>query len=206
MRPENVDLMMLTTNMTIFKLNCGDVTHARSTDIKFHQAEQDVVKSTYPIIRAVEELKKIRQPALKPAIDKLVDGIILLTDTVQDLEQSRRDLYKTVLPEGWKGLLAKSEESHNELFGNIEALLKDCQADTKVQEQAVEERAKEAKKNAEKLVVSKRKLCDFSGYQNASRQQYQQPKFSKNENHFPKQIQGALSGNSPNEDGRGYRR
>ena len=130
MRPENVDLMMQTINRTMFKLNCGDVSHARSTDIKLHHAEENVVKSTYPIIRAVEELKQLRQPALKPAIDKLVDDIILLTDTVQDMEQSRHNLYKTVLREGGKGLLAKPEESHNELFGNIKAWLKDCQADT----------------------------------------------------------------------------
>ena len=156
MRPENVDLMMRTTNRTIFKLNCGNVSHARSTDIKLQHAEQNVGKSTYPIIRAVEELKQLWQPALKPAIDKLADGIILLTDTVQDMEQSRRDLYKTVLPEGWKGFLAKPEESHDELFGNIEARLMYCQADTKLQEQVVEERAKETKKYAEKPVVSKR--------------------------------------------------
>ena len=77
MRPENVDLMMRTTNRVIFRLNCGDMSHARSTDIKLQHAEQNVVKSTYPIIRVVEELKQLRQPALKPAIDKLVDGIIL---------------------------------------------------------------------------------------------------------------------------------
>ena len=73
-------------------------------------------------------------------------------------------MYKTVLPEGWKGLLAKPEESHNELFGNIEARLKDCQADTKHQEQMVKDRTEETKKYAEEPVVSKRKLCDFSGY------------------------------------------
>ena len=156
--------MMRTSNRTIFKLNCGDVSHARSTDIKLQHAEQNVVKSTYPIIRAVEELKQLRQQALKPAIDKLVDGIILLTDNVRDMEQSRCDLFKTVLPEGWKGLLAKPKESHNELFGNIDARLKDCQADTKLQEQVVEERAKETKKYVEKPVVSKRKLCDISVY------------------------------------------
>ena len=82
MRPENVDLMMRTTNRAIFKLNCGDASHARNTDIKLQHAEQNVVMSTYPIIRAVEELQQLRQPALKHAIDKLVDGIILLTDTV----------------------------------------------------------------------------------------------------------------------------
>ena len=69
----------------------------------------------------MEELKQLQQSALKPAIDKLVDGIILLTATAQDMEQSRRDLYKTVLPKGWKELLAKTEENNDELFGNIEA-------------------------------------------------------------------------------------
>ena len=29
MQPENVDLLMRTTNRTVFKLNCGDVSHAR---------------------------------------------------------------------------------------------------------------------------------------------------------------------------------
>ena len=125
MRPKNVPRW---SNRTIFKLNCGDVSRAHSTDIKLQHAEQNVVKSTYPIMRAAEELKLLRQPALKLAIDKLVDGIILLTDTVQDMEQSRHNLYKTVLHEGWKGLLAKPEESHNEMFGNIEARLQDYQA------------------------------------------------------------------------------
>ena len=57
-----------------------------------------------------------------------MDGIAIFLDTIQDMEQSRRDLYKTVLPAGWKGILAKPEESHNELFGYIEAHQKDCQA------------------------------------------------------------------------------
>ena len=80
MRLENIDLMMQTTNKTIFKLNCWDASHARSMDIKLCNAEQNVVKSTYPIIRAVEDLKQLQQPALKPAIDKLVK------DTVQDMD------------------------------------------------------------------------------------------------------------------------
>ena len=105
------------------------MSHARSTDIKLQHAEQNVVESSYPIIRAVEELKQLQLLALKPAIDKLVDGIILLTDTVQDMEQSRRNLYEIILPEGWKGLLAKPDENHDELFGNAEAQLKDCQPD-----------------------------------------------------------------------------
>ena len=90
----------------------------------------------------MEELQQLQKPALKPAIDKIMDGIILLTDTVQDIEQSRRELYKSVLPEGWKGLLDKLEDTHSELFGDIEARLKDCQAETKLQEQVVEDRAK----------------------------------------------------------------
>ena len=156
MRPENVDLLMRTTNRTIFKLNCGDVSHARGTDIKLQHAEQNVVKSTYPIIRAVEDLQQLQQPALKPAIDKIMDGIILLMDTVQDIEQSRRELYKSVLPKGWKGLLAKPEDTHSELFGNIEAQLKGCKAETKLQEQVVEERAKEIKPYPAKPFAHKR--------------------------------------------------
>ena len=120
MRPEKVDLLIRMTNRTVFKLNCGDVSHVRGTDIKLQHAEQNVVKSTYPIIRAVEDLQQLQQPALKPAIDKLMDGIILLTDTVQDIEQSRRELYKNVLPEGWKGLLAKPEDTHSELFVKLQ--------------------------------------------------------------------------------------
>ena len=71
MRPENVDLLMRTTNRTVFKLNCGDVRHARGTDIKLQHAEQNVVKATYPIIRAVEELQQLQQPALKPLLSSL---------------------------------------------------------------------------------------------------------------------------------------
>ena len=155
MRPENIDLLMRTTNRTIFKLNCGDVSHARSTDIKLQHAEQNVVKATYPIIRAVADLQQLEQPTLKPALEKLMDGVILLTDTIQELEQSRRELYKNVLPDGWKGLLAKPDEKHDELFGNIETRLKDCQADTKLQEQVVEEQAKEVKKLTDKPFVPK---------------------------------------------------
>ena len=92
MRPENVHLLMRTTNHTVFKLNCGDVSHAHGTRIQLQHAEQSVVKATYPIIQAVEDLQQLQQPALKPAIDKIMDGIILLTDTVQDIEQSRREL------------------------------------------------------------------------------------------------------------------
>ena len=194
MRPENIDLLMRTTNWTIFKLNCGDVSHARSTDIKLQHAEQNVVKATYPIIRAVADLQQLEQPTLKSALEKLMDGVIPLTDTIQELEQSRRELYKNVLPDGWKGLLAKPDEKHDELFGNIETRLKDCQADTKLQEQVVEERAKEVKKLTDKPFVPKRKYCDFSGYQTASKwqPQQQQAKFLKNEKRFPKQNQGPV--------------
>ena len=100
MRPENVELANRTTNSTIFKLNCGDVSHARGTYIKLQHTEQNIVKATYPILRAVEELQQLNQPALEPAISKIMDGIILLTDTVQDTEQSRQDLYKNVIPGG----------------------------------------------------------------------------------------------------------
>ena len=165
MRPGNVDLLLRTTNCTVFKLNCGNVSHARGTDIKLQHTEQNVLKATYPIIRAVEELQQLQQPALKPAIDKIMDGIILLTDTVQDIEQSRRELCKSVLPEGWKGLLAKPEDTHSELFGDIEARLKDCQAETKLQEQVVEERAKEVKTYPAKPFAPKQKMGEFSeGY------------------------------------------
>ena len=173
MRPENVDLLMRTTNRTVFRLNCGDVSHARGTDIKLQHAEQNVVKSTYPIIRAVEDLHQLQQPALKPAIDKIMDGIILLTDTVQDIEQSRRELYKSVLPEGWKVLLAKPEDTHSELFCNIEAQLKDCQAETKLQEQVVEEWAEEIKPYPSKPFAPKQRMGEFSGgyHQSASKGQ-----------------------------------
>ena len=207
----DIDLLMRTTNRTIFKLNCGDVSHARSTDIKLQHAEQNVVKATYPIIRAVADLQQLEQPTLKPALEKLMDGVILLTDTIQELEQSRRELYKNVLPDGWKGLLAKPDEKHDELFGNIETHLKDCQADTKLQEQVVEEQAKEVKKLTDKPFVPKRKYCDFSGYQTASKwkPQRQQAKFSKNEKRFPKQNQGPVGKRSDRRrdyrGGRGYR-
>ena len=95
-----IPLLMHTTNRTIFKLNCGDVSHARGTDIKLQHVEQNVVKTTYPIIRDVADLQQLEQPTLKPALEKLMDGVILLTDTMQELEQSRRKLYKHVLPEG----------------------------------------------------------------------------------------------------------
>ena len=208
MLPENVDLLMRTTNRTDFKLNCGDVSHAHGTDIKLQHVEQNVVKATYPIIRAAQELQQLQQPALKPAIDKIMDGIILLTDTVQDIDQSRRQLYKSVLPEGWKGLLAKPEDTHSELFGDIEAWLKDCQAETKLQEQVVEERAKEVKTYPAKPFAPKRKMGKFSGgYQSGSRGQQQRfpAKFSKNEKRFSKQSPvGKQSKRRRDYRGRGY--
>ena len=84
MRPENIDLFMRTTNSTIFKLHCGDVSHARNTDMKLQHVEQNVVKVTYPLVWAVEDLQKLQNPAIAPAIAKIMDEIILLTDTVQD--------------------------------------------------------------------------------------------------------------------------
>ena len=107
MRSENIDLFMRTTNSSIFKLHCGGVSHARNTDRKLQHVEQNVVKATYP--RAVEDLQKLQHPAIAPDIAKIMDGIILLTDTVQDCEQTRRDLYKNVIPECWKRLLEKTE-------------------------------------------------------------------------------------------------
>ena len=171
------------------------MSHACGTDIKLQHVEQNVAKATYPIIRAVADLQQLEQPTLKPALEKLMDGVILLTDTIQELEHSRRELYKHVLPEGWKGLLAKPDEKHDELFGNIEARLKDCQADKKLQEQVVEERAKEVKKFTDKPLLPTRKRCDFSGYQTASKwqpQRHQPAKYSKNEKRFPKQNHGPV--------------
>ena len=46
MRPENIDLFMRTTNSTIFKLHCGDVSHARNTDMKLQHGEQNVSPCT----------------------------------------------------------------------------------------------------------------------------------------------------------------
>ena len=140
----------------------------------------------------MEDLQQLQQPALKPAIDKIIDGSILLTDTVQDIEQSRRELYKSVLPEGWKGLLAKPEDTHGELFGNIEARLKDCQAETKLQEQGVEERAKEIKPYSAKPFASKRKMGEFSGGNQQSASKGKQQSRFKNKKHFPKQSQGPV--------------
>ena len=121
--------------------------------------------------------------------------VLSFLQTVQDIEQSRRELYKSVLPEGWKGLLAKPEDTHSELFGDIEARLKDCQAKTKLQEQVVEERSEEVKTYPAKPFAPKQKMGKFSGgYHSASRgQQHRFPaKFSKNEKHFPKQSQGPV--------------
>ena len=158
MRPENIDLFMRTTNITIFKLHCGDVSHAHNTDMKLQHVEQNVVKATYPLVWAVEDLQKLHHPAIAPAIAKIMDGIILLTDTVQDCEQTRQELYKNVIPESWKGLLEKPEEQHQELFGDIETRLKVCQTENKIKEQVVEEQAKESKsQNSEKPSGGKRK-------------------------------------------------
>ena len=124
MRHENIDLFMRTINSTIFKLHCGDVSNAHHTDMKLQHVEQNGVKATYPLVRAVEDLQKLQHPAIAPAIAKIMDGIIPLTDTVQDCEQTRRDLYKNVIPGSWKGLLEKPEEQHQELFGHIETRFK----------------------------------------------------------------------------------
>ena len=72
MRPDNIDLLMRTTNRTIFKLNCGDVSHARGINIKLQHVEQNVVKATYPIIRGVADLT-VRTAHLKTSSRK-VDG------------------------------------------------------------------------------------------------------------------------------------
>ena len=147
LRPENVELFSRITNGTVFKLNVGDISHARSTDMKLQTVEKDVVKATYPILRAVDELQKLQQPALTPAISKIMDGIILLTDSVQDCQQTRRSLYKNILPESWKGILEKPEGPHEELFGDIDARLKACQTEQKIQDQVLEEQAKESKRH-----------------------------------------------------------
>ena len=143
----------------MFKLHCGDVSHARNTDMKLQHVEQNVVKATYPLVRAVKDLQKLQHPAIAPAIAKIMDGIIILSDTVQDCEQTRQDLYKNVIPESWKGLLEKPEEQHQELFGDIETHLKVCQTENKIKEQVVEKRAKESKsRNFENLGGNERGL------------------------------------------------
>ena len=205
MRPENIDLFMRTTNSTIFKLHCGEVSHARNTDMKLQHVEQNVVKATYPLVRAVEGLQK--HPAIAPAIAKIMDGIILLTDTVQDCEQTRQDLYKDVIPESWKGLLEKPEEQHKELFGDIETRLKVCQTENKIKEQVVEERAKESKsRNFEKPFGGKRKSFEYTGYDSNKGQQHKQP---KNVRCFPQQNNQGPVGKWNNQRqgnrGRGYK-
>ena len=109
-------------------------------------------------------------------------------------------------------MFSQRAEKHDELFGNIEARLKDCQADTKLQEQVVEELAKEVKKFTDKPLMHTRKRCDFSGYQTVSKwqpQHHQPAKYSKNEKRFPKQNQGPVGKRSDRRrdyrGGRSYR-
>ena len=146
LRPENVNLLTKLTNKSIFTLDCGEASFARATDIKLQKIQKQVEMATYPIILAMDQLKNTKSNLLSPITDKIMEGIILLTNTLQNTDQARRELYKNVLPTEWKGLITKPEGPHEELFGDVDNRLQELQTQQKLSSSLKEARDKDNKK------------------------------------------------------------
>ena len=102
----------------------------------------------------MDYLKNLHLDSVSPATDKIMDGIILLTNSLQTTDQLRSDMYKNVLPSEWKGLMSKPKGPHDELFGDIEARVKDFQTQQNILQSFQEAKDKEASSKAHKPKMS----------------------------------------------------
>ena len=194
MRPDNFDISTKLTNKTIFTLHCGDASFARNTDVKLQKVQNQVVSAIYPIVRAVDYLKQLNIASLGPTYDKLMEGVILLTNTLQNTDQMRRDLYKNVLPVAWKGLVNKPEHPTTELFGDIDTRIKDLQNDQKILVSLQEAKASD-EKDKKKLGEKNKFHGSSSTVSQPKKARYDQNKSSdyNNDYHntgYPKNVRG----------------
>ena len=123
-RPENIDLIVRTTNNGRFSLKDPAMANIRSRDAKLQEAQDSLIKSSYITMKLAEDLAQAHakgdiNPQLYDAMsDQCIHSLTLNSVAVQQLDQVRRSAFKPVLPTHLQGLTKVPPSPHTELFGD----------------------------------------------------------------------------------------
>ena len=104
LRPENIDMIVRTTNNGLFSLKDPAMPIIRSRDAKLQEAQGALIKSSYITMKLAEDLDQAHAKGdINPQLyDKMSDQCIhfltLNSVAVQQLDQVRRSDFKPVLP------------------------------------------------------------------------------------------------------------
>ena len=124
LRPENVDMIVRTTNNGLFSLRDPAMPNIRSRDAKLQEAQGSLIKSSYITMELAEDLAQAHAKGeinaqLYDAIsDQCIHFLTLNYVAVQQLDQVRRSAFKHVLPAHLKGLTKVPPSPHTELYGD----------------------------------------------------------------------------------------
>ena len=123
-RPENIYVIVRTTNNRLFSHKDPAMPTIRSRDAKLQEAQGSLIKSSYITMKLAEDLAQAHakgyiNPQLYDAMsDQCIQSLTLNSVAVQQLDQVRRSAFKPVLPTHLKGLTKVPPSPHTELFGN----------------------------------------------------------------------------------------
>ena len=124
LRPENIDMLVRTTNNGLFSLKDPAMPIIRSRDAKLQEAQGALIKSSYITMKLAEDLDQadakgdINPQLYDKMSDQCIHSLTLNSVAVQQLDQVRRSAFKPVLPTHLKGLTEVPPSPHTELFGN----------------------------------------------------------------------------------------
>ena len=124
LRPENIDMIVRTTNNGLFSLKDPAMPIIRSRDAKLQEAQGALIKSSYITMKLAEDLDQAHAKGdINPQLydkmsDQCIHSLTLNSVAVQQLDQVRRSAFKPVLPTHLKGLTKVPPSPHTELFGN----------------------------------------------------------------------------------------
>ena len=130
--PENVDMIVWTTNNGLFSLKDPAMPNIRSRDAKLQEAQGSLIKSSYITMKLAEDS------------DQCIHSLTLNSVAVQQLDQVQRSAFKPVLPAHLKGLTKVPPSPHTELFGDD---LPTCQKELKEKADLAESLGKSTEKH-----------------------------------------------------------
>ena len=117
LRPENVKLRVKPTNKPIYQLKHGGIGVVRVHDKALQAAQEPLVKAMYRTMRMAEG---IDNGSMDPSsvVDHCMDIVAMSANSMLQIDQVRRDIYKPVLPPDLKGLVDRPAGDHELLFGD----------------------------------------------------------------------------------------
>ena len=117
-KPENCNKMrVLPCNPELWKINLSSFQH--STDINLQKILLHLMKSSYAIVNACDELIVVEETeGSNKLLTMLVDSVALLGLSTIELNALRRDLMKHKLPDHLKQLAKDAPSDFTHLFGD----------------------------------------------------------------------------------------